>query len=100
MKKIILLAILILAISLSCSKEKDETFENGLILDFGDPAVDGCGWVIEINTTTYKPLDLGSEFQKDSLRVEINYNIQNTMADCGLAQNVYPYIHIIDIKEK
>jgi len=48
-----LLTFLLLAGSFSsitnCSDDNYTTINDGLVRDFGSPAVDGCGWVIIID---------------------------------------------------
>jgi hypothetical protein len=39
-----------------CNKE--ELNINGLVLYYGNPSVDGCGWIIKIDTTEYSPINL------------------------------------------
>lgn len=94
MKKIIPIVAILLFLFSSCKKE--EQFESALILDLGDPALDGCGWVVELEGTNYKPLALNEEFQHDSLMVMIKYEIKSTMANCGLVPNA---LNQMDIKE-
>lgn len=90
-----LILIMVLAIS-ACKKE--DTFEAAVIKDFGDPAVDGCGWVVEVATIIYKPQNLPSEFEIDNLDVNIIYDKLTNKADCGLAQNLYQEIYIKEIQ--
>jgi hypothetical protein len=81
-----------------CEKEMDIQKAQGLILDSGDPSVDGCGWVIQINAIIYSPLKLDTEFQKDSLKINIEYRVLTTKTTCGGWQNPeYSKIEIIKI---
>lgn len=85
-----------LAIS-ACNKEDE--FVDARIIDGGDIAVDGCGWLIEISSETFKPVDLPEEFKVDGKLVEIKYDELDSMADCGFAQDVYREISITVIQE-
>lgn len=66
MKKTILQTaaiLLIMASAFTCAKEKEEWVE-AIILDLGDPSVDGCGWAIKINNIINIPEYLGEELNK------------------------------------
>jgi len=82
MKKVKLVLILFGIIGIttfSCNDNLDSLSVNqntpGLVLYYGDPAVDGCGWMIEINKVAYSPILLDSGFKKDSLKVILDYLI-------------------------
>ncbi|MEQ9186583.1 MAG: hypothetical protein RLP15_02545 [Cryomorphaceae bacterium] len=70
----------------------------GVIYDYGEPAVDGCGWVIEINQVVYKPLELPSTFQEDELEVEITYEILSTKSDCGFVVDAFNDVDLQSIE--
>jgi len=55
MKYAILLAAFI---TLSCDKND---FVDATIYDYGEPALDGCGWVVEVGNEIYKPTNLAPE---------------------------------------
>ena len=98
MKRFIIMLSLLTVLFFAC-KDKYE-FENVVVKDFGSPAVDGCGWVIEISSEIYKPLDLAQEFQIDELPVRIKYELLSSKANCGFAQNVYYEIEIREIEKR
>lgn len=98
MKRIIPFALLMIITLSSCIKEDD--FESAVIRDFGDPAVDGCGWVVDISSIIYKPKNLPTEFEVDNLEVKMKYDILDSKANCGFAHDVYDEIHIKDIYKK
>jgi len=81
----------------ACDKEGE--FVNAKIIDGGDIAVDGCGWLIEVSSETFKPVDLPEEFKVDGKLVEVKYDELDSMADCGFAQDVYSEISITVIQE-
>ena len=97
MKRLSLLILICIFIISACEKEGE--FVNAVILDGGDPALDGCGWLIEISSVSYKPQNLPDIFKVDSMEVEIKYNKLNTKADCGFAQDVFDEISLDEIKE-
>lgn len=87
-------------IAWGCEKNKQDTLNStGLILDYGDPAVDGCGWMIEINKLVYSPKSLDSSFRKDGLKVIIDYQQLSTIWNCGWRSPGYKQIEIKNIKK-
>ena len=97
MKRLSML-ILICFLAISACKKEDK-FLYATVRDGGDIAVDGCGWLIEISSETFKPVDLPEEFKVDGKLVEIKYDELDSMADCGFAQDVYREISITVIQE-
>jgi hypothetical protein len=69
-----------------CSK--NETTYAGLIRYSGDVAVDGCGWVIDMETGTYHPTNLATEFQQDSLHVDFSYKDISGSFNCGFGSSL------------
>ena len=102
MKRIVFLALIaIMAIS-SCAKEgiiEEERFGNAIIRDFGDIAVDGCGWVVDVSSEIYKPQNLPAEFEIDSLEVQIEFDTLASKARCGFVMEAFFEIHIIEISK-
>ena len=98
---IISLFTILVTSSFSCKKsqETDLLKANGLILYYGDPAVDGCGWMIKINDKVYSPTILEADFQEDSLRVAINYYVLDSTWNCGWRDPGYKIIEIVEISE-
>lgn len=85
----------------ACKKEERTIQADGLILNLGSPAADGCGWVIQINDTHYKPEHLDEAYQQDSLVVRIDYKLLKTQYSCGLVANIgMPNIKIKNIRKK
>ena len=76
--------------------EKENKLVYAIIRDGGDPAVDGCGWLIEMSYETFKPKNLTDEFKVNGMEVEIKYDKLDGMADCGLSQDAF---HEISLKE-
>ena len=97
----ILVIILLFFIALTaCDKDDhNEKFEIGIIKDLGDPSVDGCGWIIEISSKSYKPQNLAEEFKIDNLKVELKCNKLESKATCGFSEPI-DEIYIEDIKKK
>ena len=87
----------------SCIGERNTTlgYENGLVRDFGSPAVDGCGWVIIVGDSIYAPIRLDDKFCKDSLKIYVDYKNLSTFRNCNWwepGKRVYPEIEILTIK--
>ncbi|NQV52109.1 MAG: hypothetical protein HQ500_02950 [Flavobacteriales bacterium] len=85
---------LLLAMSLALTACEKFDIESGTIYDFGDPAVDGCGWVIEINQIIYKPTDLPMAYQVDELEVEIKYAVLKEWASCGRVADAFSQVEL------
>jgi hypothetical protein len=75
----------------SCS-----TCEDAVIRDFGDPALDGCGWVVDVSSIIYKPQNLLPKYRIDSLEVRIKYEVLDSV-NCGLVKNAHSTIFIEEI---
>lgn len=73
----------ILVIISSC--KKDDLSADATVINSGDPAADGCGWLIKINSTgiTYSPVNLSVMFETDGLKVRIAYRVLKTKFGCG-----------------
>ncbi len=95
MKHILILTLTAFASLISCDQKK---FTQAIVKDFGPPAADGCGWVMEIDGIIYKPIDLPAKYQVDELKIEVKYEVLVTMAGCGWVPNAYEEIELIKIR--
>ena len=97
--KICLIPALVIIAAFSCNKDEPVQLnsQQGLVLYFGDPAVDGCGWLIEIGEEKYSPVNLKSEFQIDSLGVIVEFKILSSEWNCGWREPGYRQIEILNI---
>ena len=102
--KIILILIGIIgSTSFSCDKNYNllnNQTSSGLILNYGDPSVDGCGWMIEIDKIVYSPTSLDSVYKKDSLKVILDYQVLSSVWNCGWRSPGYKQIEIKTIKKQ
>lgn len=96
------LLVLILAL-LSCKEDElvcpvgEETVE-GLLRYSGSPAADGCGWLIEINSKSYSPVNLPAGYQKqEDQRVLVSYILLNDKFSCGLVPTQFDKIKLTEI---
>ncbi len=88
-------------IGAGCNDE-ELNFKNmgGLVLYNGNPSVDGCGWIVKIDTNEYSPINLDSKFQKDSLEVVLKYDTLCSSWNCGWRMSGYQEIDIKEIEFK
>ena len=98
----VLLMLTVGIIAVSCDKKSDPNLQsaNGLVLNYGNPEVDGCGWVIEVDKVVYSPVNLDKTFKQDSLKVKIDYQVLNTYFSCGWRTPGYRQIKITSIKKQ
>lgn len=101
MKKPILI-ICLLFLCFACNKNNESNYltNNGLIYFTGELALDGCGWLITIDSVVYAPDELDSAYQIDSLPVIIKYEMLNTSFICGWSGNGIPQIEIVKIEKQ
>ena len=74
----------------------------GKILFLGDPAIDGCGWVISIDVDevaiNFRPDNLPTTFQKEDLVVSLVYRETAELSPCGRGLQIN-VIEVISIEE-
>lgn len=82
--KSLLLIILILLIlsSSGCGKDDLSFVEGNGIVNYADPATDGCGWSISIDQKDYHPTNLNNDFKVDGLYVKLKYRILQSTWTC------------------
>jgi hypothetical protein len=85
-------------ILMSCEPDESSFDYEGIVIWAGEPASDGCGWLININDSTYSPINLGSSYQIDSLNIFLSFNKLDTRNHCGWRQPGYAEIEITKIK--
>jgi len=106
MKQLFLIAITFILIISGCKSKE------GLIIDgdciscvdakvrfLGDPALDGCGWVIKISSENHTPTNLPPEFTVDGLEVRIKYK-ELDLVNCGMVKDAHHAIILEEIKKK
>ena len=106
MRQLIFLAFMTILLIISCKSKEGavndsncSTCEDAVIRDFGDPAQDGCGWVVDVSSIIYKPQNLLPEYRIDSLEVRIKYKVLDSV-NCGLIKNAHSAIFIEEIHKK
>ncbi|WKV10741.1 hypothetical protein [Marivirga harenae] len=73
---------------------------SALIVFDGSPAVDGCGWLIQIDQEFQAPVNLDSAFMIESLEVVLSYNFLESNRLCGWRDPGYKEIEILEIKKQ
>jgi hypothetical protein len=58
------------------------------MLDLGNPALDGCGWVIQVGGEKLRALEIDSSSLEDSLLVRIQYYKLQSVSACGLGSPI------------
>jgi len=106
MKHLLLIAVTSILIISACKSKGGATAdsscdscEDALIRFYGDPAVDGCGWVVDVSSTVYMPKNLNSDFYVDSLEVKIKYKALDSV-NCGMKKNAFRAMLIEEIHKK
>jgi hypothetical protein len=98
---LLLLPFCVVLLGAGCEKDEPDVQQaDGLVLYYGNPAVDGCGWMIKIDNIEYSPTNLDSKFQQDSLKIILYYDTLNSTWNCGWRDPGYQQIKIIDIDFK
>ena len=88
--KSLIYVIVIVTIASGCKKENSskapaKIVTNATIRNSGEVAADGCGWVVDIDSTNeeYSPVNLSSNYQKDGLKVNVTYHVLTSKLSCG-----------------
>jgi hypothetical protein len=105
--KAVISLMLLVTIAYGCKKEnknngntkvKTSGVGNAMIVNTGLIAADGCGWLIKIDSNFYHADNLPEQFQKDSLNVNIDYNLSTSKFQCSTnPNNLIPVIHLNSI---
>ena len=106
MKNTFFIIIIALILFSSCKSKKEtlseascKSCEDAIIRFYGEPALDGCGWVVKASETIYMPNNLLPEFYIDSLKVRIKYKVLERV-NCGLLKDAHLSIFIEEIYTK
>src|SRR5690242_5843503 len=118
--KVVGVALLILVFFSECKKDKttqlscacpgNKCWTTGIILDEG-VGPDGCGWHVVADIcfgspsgweaiVDYIPDNLPPEFEKDSLQVYVNFNLEADSEICGFAGRKFPVMNILAIQKQ
>lgn len=95
MKRVLIFCLII---GVSC-KEDDLPGKRAMVKFTGDPAVDGCGWLLKVGDDDLKPVNLQKEFQKDGMEVNVAFKPLVSRWRCGWREPGYEEIEITRIKK-
>ena len=100
MRKYLLGAALLSILAISCNKDKD--MKDATVIDTGDIASGGCGYIIKLDEggEELKPLYLPSAYQHNAYKVKVEYSTNGEEQPCITypINKVYQIIEITDIK--
>lgn len=100
-----LLLTLLLPVVMGCSKKEENKLPEdvltaqGEITDWGDPAVDGCGWLIRIGKSDYAMDNFNPQFKENGLTVKVHYKHTDFHYLCGRGQKPFSVIKIIKMEK-
>ncbi len=83
MRKYLLGAAMLLVVAAGCKKDKD--LKNATVIDSGDIASTGCGYLLQLEDggDPLRPLNIPSNFMHNGLKVKVKYD---TNGDCEICQ--------------
>jgi hypothetical protein len=100
MRKYLLGAALLSVLAISCNKDKDMV--DATVIDTGDIASGGCGYILKLEESgaELKPLYLPSAYQHDGFKVKVEYAGNGEQQPCQThpVHKVYEIVEILDIK--
>lgn len=97
---LLIIALLIVFAFSLCKKDDGILTAEAKIYNSGSVAVDGCDWLLRVDTTKeYHAINLTNEFKEPGLKVIIRYRLLNTKFLCGWGKGLTE-VELIDIKRK
>ncbi len=100
MRKYLLGAALLSVLAVSCGKNKD--MESATVVDTGDVAQGGCGYILKLegDGRELRPDYLPSAYQHNGYKVKIKYNTAGEQFVCQTypTNSVYELIQLADIR--
>lgn len=100
MRKYLLGAALLSVLAVSCKKDKDMV--KATVIDTGDIATGGCGYIIKLekDDRELKPIYLPSAYQHNGYKVKVEYSTNGDQGVCAThpINAVYEIVEITDIK--
>lgn len=100
-KGILVLTIGLITFLISCKPENNnDTYYYGTVIWSGNFEVDGCGWLISMQDSIYKPTNLPSEYQIDNLEVSMIYKLLETTFYCDSQAKDFKNIEVLSIRNR
>lgn len=102
LKPLYLFWMVLIASTLNIGCSKEEHWLDAVILDLGSPAVDGCGFVLEIKDQIYYPVNLEEKYQIGGKTVKVRYSVLEETYTCGFPHSEIKYqkINIKEIRDR
>ncbi len=101
MRKYILLAFAALTVSAVACK-KDKNMEKATIVDTGDIAKNGCGYMLQLESdgSLVRPKYMPSSYQHNGMKVKVKINRDGEGEICNTypTKKFYEIVEIVDIK--
>ncbi|WP_080903413.1 hypothetical protein [Parabacteroides sp. Marseille-P3160] len=87
-KKTILSTIILFFLigEMGCDNENDKSgviMEKNAMINFSDPALDGCGWTVNIENEDYHAINLNDDFKINELEVNLKYQLLSSIWTCS-----------------
>lgn len=91
-------AFLMLLAFVNCSTNTPEPLitHEGTIVWGGNPSKEGCGWLIRINDSVYKPTEIPAGFEVENLPINLSYKKLNSKFTCSWSLGI-SYIEVNEI---
>jgi hypothetical protein len=98
MRKYLLCATILVSLFASCKKDRD--MKKATVIDTGDVAKGGCGYILKLEEDgqELRPIYLDSRYQHDGTKVKVKYDTNGESQVC----EVYPKFRtliVVDITE-
>lgn len=102
MRKYLIGAFALLAVFVVACK-KDKNMVNATVVDTGDIAKDGCGFLLQLGSdgSLLRPKYIPSAFQYNGLKVKVKLNRDGEGETCNTypTKKFYEVVELIDIKK-
>lgn len=99
MRKYLFSAAVLALLSVTACK-KDKNLQEATVVDTGDVALGGCGYLLEIKSTgdRIRPVNLPSAYQHHNLRVKVKYDTDGRGDVCYVTPVNY-FIETVELTE-
>ncbi|PRD56300.1 hypothetical protein [Sphingobacterium gobiense] len=97
-----LFLMVLINLHLTSGCKKEDQWVDAVVLDYGSPAVDGCGFVLEIDGNIFFPVNLEESCQIDKKEIRLQYSLFKEMQTCGFPHSGIEYqkISVRDIRDR
>ncbi len=87
MRKYLFVAVLMALVAVSCNRDRDLT--QATVVDTGDIAAGGCGYLLEINgeNRTVRPSNLPSAYRHNGYKVKVKFDSDGSGEVCSVFPN-------------